>query len=69
MPVGPNDYEDDEPRPNPEGNHTEFDCPSCNANNPVDAKFGPGDEVRCHYCGAEFDVFDRGDGRIKLKER
>ena len=70
MPLNPADaYMDDEPKPNAQGTHTEFDCPSCNANNPTPDKFGVGDEVRCHYCGAEFDVIDRGDGRIKLRER
>ncbi|MBI5495165.1 MAG: hypothetical protein HY904_09050 [Deltaproteobacteria bacterium] len=61
--------EDDEPKPNSRGGYTEFECPSCNANNPVPDGFKAGEEVLCNYCGAEFDVLDRGDGRVKLKER
>jgi transcription elongation factor Elf1 len=34
----------------------EFDCPECNANNPYDDGIAPGDEVRCYYCGSEFEV-------------
>ena len=35
---------------------TDFDCPTCDANNPYDDGFGDGDEVRCYYCGADFRV-------------
>ncbi|WIG96309.1 MULTISPECIES: hypothetical protein [Myxococcus] len=48
--------------------HKDFDCPSCNANNPVDEPLAHGDEVRCHYCGSEFKVSVNSEGRVKLKE-
>ncbi|MDQ3262420.1 MAG: hypothetical protein M3Y59_01990 [Myxococcota bacterium] len=46
----------------------EFDCPSCNANNPVDPPFGNGEEVLCNYCGEEFSVKVSDEGRVKLRE-
>ena len=45
----------------------EFECPDCNAHNPVDDGFVVGDEVMCCYCGMEFKVKFTG-GRLKLKE-
>ena len=44
----------------------EFDCPDCNANNPVD--YGDGDEVRCNYCGTEYKVIISDEGRVKFRE-
>jgi len=46
----------------------EFDCPSCNANNPVDEPFGDGDELLCNYCGSEYKVKVNEEGRLRLKE-
>jgi len=46
----------------------EFDCPSCNANNPADPPFGDGEEVLCNYCGQEYRVKVTEEGRLKLKE-
>ena len=46
----------------------EFDCPSCDANNPYDDGFYAGDEVRCYYCGLMYKVHIRDDGRVKYKE-
>ncbi len=46
----------------------EFDCPECNANNPYDDGFGPGDEVRCFYCGLEFKVEVNAEGKWKFRE-
>jgi transcription elongation factor Elf1 len=46
----------------------EFDCPSCNANNPADPPFGDGEEVLCNYCGQEYRVKVSEEGRLKLKE-
>jgi transcription elongation factor Elf1 len=46
----------------------EFDCPSCNANNPADPPFGDGEEVLCNYCGQEYKVKVSEEGRLKLKE-
>ncbi|MCY1015248.1 hypothetical protein [Pyxidicoccus sp. MSG2] len=50
------------------GKFKEFDCPDCNANNPVHDTFGDQDEVRCNYCGTEFRVTVSGEGRVKFKE-
>ncbi len=44
----------------------DFDCPSCNANNPVE--FGDGDEVLCNYCGTEFKVKVSDNGKAKFRE-
>ena len=45
----------------------DFDCPECNANNPYDEGFGPGDEIRCYYCGEEFKVEINSEGRWKYR--
>jgi DNA-directed RNA polymerase subunit RPC12/RpoP len=50
------------------GVHDEFDCPNCNANNPVDDTFTHGDEVRCNYCGSEFKVSINQEGKTKFRE-
>jgi len=46
----------------------DFDCPECSANNPYDDGFGPGDEVRCYYCGAEFRVEVTEEGKWRYRE-
>jgi transcription elongation factor Elf1 len=46
----------------------EFDCPSCNANNPCDPAVGDGEEVLCNYCGQDYKVKVTEEGRMKLKE-
>ena len=46
----------------------EFDCPSCNANNPVGDGFMPNEEINCNYCGTSFQVRVTDEGRLKLKE-
>ncbi|MFP2957745.1 hypothetical protein ACLEPN_07915 [Myxococcus sp. 1LA] len=46
----------------------DFDCPSCNANNPLDEPPAQGDEVRCNYCGSEFKVSVNSEGRVRFKE-
>ena len=46
----------------------EFDCPSCNANNPCDPPIGNDDEVLCNYCGSEFKLVVSDEGRRKFKE-
>jgi hypothetical protein len=45
----------------------EFDCPECNANNPVDGTFGDEDEITCNYCGQELKAHVDDDGRLRLK--
>lgn len=64
------DFDDDEKGAPAGGSRVfkEFDCPSCNANNPVDDTFTDGDEVRCNYCGSEFKVAVNAEGRVKFKE-
>lgn len=46
----------------------EFDCPTCNANNPWPDGLNDGDEVNCHYCGTNFLVRIADDAKLKLKE-
>ena len=61
--------DDDDQKKNPQGSKIfkEFDCPDCNANNPVDPPFGPGDEVMCNYCGSSFAVREGLEGKFRLK--
>lgn len=64
-------YADDEDkggRGGPKIKFKEFDCPSCNANNPCDPPFAHGDELLCNYCGSEYQVHVGSDGRPKLRE-
>ena len=65
----PYDYDEDERAP-AGGNRRfgDFDCPSCNANNPRDEPFGNGDEVLCYYCGAEYRAIVNDEGRLRMKE-
>ncbi len=44
----------------------EFDCPNCDANNPLDDGFKNDDEVICLYCGLEFKVKTISEDRFKL---
>lgn len=46
----------------------EFDCPSCNANNPWPDGLNDKDEVNCHYCGTSYLVRIADDSKLKLKE-
>lgn len=61
---GDHDEGDDE---KPAGPPTEFDCPSCNANNPCDG-LRDKDEVLCLFCGCSFEVRLPPGGKLKLKE-
>jgi transcription elongation factor Elf1 len=47
---------------------TDFDCPTCSANNPMESELRDRDEISCHYCGAQFQVRINDVGRLKLKE-
>ena len=67
------EHEEDEARKDParlgsKRTFTEFDCPSCSANNPAE-DFGNSDEVICGYCGLAFEVKVTADGELKLRER
>ncbi|HVP67466.1 MAG TPA: hypothetical protein VMT17_09410 [Anaeromyxobacteraceae bacterium] len=72
MPLDPHAYEEESPSGEELGRRTrfgDFDCPSCDANNPYDEGFGDGDEVLCYYCGQEYEVRVSDDGRLRLRER
>jgi predicted Zn finger-like uncharacterized protein len=69
MPIDPYD-DDDKPTADELGRSrrfTDFDCPECSANNPIDDAFGDGDEVRCYYCGQEFKAQVNDSGKLKLR--
>ncbi len=59
-------HDDEEPEPDKQSRNTEFECPECNAHNPVDDGFVLGGEVTCYYCGVEFRVAEF-NGRFKFK--
>ena len=62
-------YEDeDEKDSGSKGARKDFDCPDCNANNPVEEPLADGQEVLCNYCGMEFAVKAQDNGRFKFKE-
>jgi hypothetical protein len=46
---------------------TEFECPTCSANNPFE-EFGTGDEVICGYCGSPFVAKVDSEGALKLRD-
>ncbi|WP_224367294.1 hypothetical protein [Hyalangium versicolor] len=46
----------------------EFDCPSCEANNPTEEPLANGMEVKCNYCGNDFLVSYSESGKVKFKE-
>ena len=45
---------------------TEWDCPSCDANNPFDDGFKHSDEIICNWCGATYRVDTVAENRFKL---
>ena len=64
----PTDDDDDKGSGSGGPRKKDFDCPDCGANNPYEDGFGQGDEVRCYYCGLEFKVEVRDDGKFKYRE-
>lgn len=63
------DFDDDDAKESAGGaRRKEFDCPDCNANNPVDDGISDSDEVRCNYCGSVYRVTISSEGRMKFKE-
>ena len=74
MPLRPRDLhhsDDDDVDSGGRGSKTrfaDFDCPSCDANNPASEPIGAGDEVLCNYCGTEYRVKITEEGRLQLKE-
>ncbi|MEW5854249.1 MAG: hypothetical protein AB2A00_36080 [Myxococcota bacterium] len=61
------DDEDSPKKTDASGRFTEFECPECTANNPLDDGFKHGDEIRCFTCGSEFKVIGKESGAFKLK--
>jgi transcription elongation factor Elf1 len=68
MPVDHNADEDDLKEDEVRSRATDFDCPSCSANNPVETALRDREEISCHYCGSQYQVRISGEGRMKLKE-
>ncbi|PTL77438.1 hypothetical protein [Vitiosangium sp. GDMCC 1.1324] len=66
----PLDYyvDEDEKDSGAKGARKDFDCPECNANNPLEDALADGQEVLCNYCGCEFLVKAQDNGRFKFKE-
>lgn len=64
------DWDDDDDKPvNPKlARRFEFECPSCNANNPWPDGFKDREEVSCHYCGVTLEARFQDDGRLKFRE-
>lgn len=62
------DDDDDKDVAGPKKKFFEFDCPSCNANNPWGDGFVDGEEVNCHYCGTSFQARISDEGKLKLRE-
>lgn len=62
------DEDDDKPETGKKKKVDEFDCPSCNANNPWPDGLNEGEEINCHYCGTSYLVRFSDEGRLKLKE-
>ena len=68
MPLDKNAEEEDLREDRRRRAYTDYDCPSCNANNPTEMALRDGDETRCNYCGTEYKVRITDDGRLRLKE-
>jgi hypothetical protein len=68
MPIDKNAEEEDLREERRNHAYTDYDCPSCNANNPVEMALRDGDETRCNYCGTDYKVRLSEEGRLKLKE-
>jgi hypothetical protein len=73
MPIDPHAFDEANEEEQADGGtrgrrFTDFDCPSCDANNPYDDGFGDGDEVLCYYCGLEYRVSVNEEGRLRLRE-
>jgi DNA-directed RNA polymerase subunit RPC12/RpoP len=62
------DDDDDKPETGKKKKLDEFDCPSCNANNPWPDGLSEGEEINCHYCGTSYLVRFSDEGKLKLKE-
>ncbi|MFO0597059.1 MAG: hypothetical protein U0228_17215 [Myxococcaceae bacterium] len=69
---GPGGHYDDDDEKGGKGDKVkkrfEFDCPSCNANNPWPDGFKDRDEVNCHYCGTTLEARFTDEGKLKFRE-
>lgn len=70
MPYDPHAWDDEDEQGGDDCGPTfrDFDCPVCSANNPYDDGFVAGDEIRCFYCGQDFEVSLASGSRLRLKE-
>jgi transcription elongation factor Elf1 len=71
MPIDQYEDHDEDERSSPttgRQSFKEFDCPSCNANNPCDPPLSEGDEILCNYCGSEYQVRVTDGGKLRLRE-
>ena len=64
----PDDDEDNKDLAGGKRKYKEWDCPSCNANNPAGEPISDGDELICNYCGTTFLAKLTDEGKLKLKE-
>lgn len=64
----PQDEDDDDYEAKVRTVWTEFDCPECTANNPLDDGFHHGDELVCQWCGLPWKVRADSDGGFRLVE-
>jgi transcription elongation factor Elf1 len=61
-------YEDEDEKDSRSGKaRRDFDCPDCNANNPLEEPLADGMEVLCNYCGCEYQVKALESGRFKFR--
>src|SRR4029434_9058299 len=51
MPIDKNAEEEDLREERRRRAYTDYDCPSCNANNPTEMALRDGEETRSNYCG------------------
>ena len=58
--------DDDDDNDGKKKKNDEFECPECNAHNPIDDGFDDGSEVQCFYCGCGFKAVAMS-GRFKFK--
>lgn len=66
---GWSDDDDDDKKKGGKGDKKfEFDCPSCNANNPWPDGFKDKEEVNCHYCGTTLEARFQEGGKVKFRE-
>lgn len=59
-------HDEDEKHSEARRRFREYECPECQANNPMDDGLYEGDEVHCFYCGVGFKAAV-ADGRLKMK--